>query len=170
MFHQCFGQELLLRTLQSGMQPDDVSWEVNFVWHIGVHVKMSIVQTVESVESVEWMCSNPGLDAGSRQRQAMGDGGHESCQDPWSPWRPETINSIDSMMRFDDDSWCFTKKIFKASYCQSAVFVAQCPSPSQASSIGFGRGLKPFSSSAAVSRCKMQTAHETIVNSSLKHC
>ena len=65
---------------------------------------MSIVQTVESVESVEWMCSNPGLDAGSRQRQAMGDGGHESCQDPWSPWRPETINSIDSMMRFDDDS------------------------------------------------------------------
>ena len=45
--------------------------------------------------------SNPGLDAGSRQRQAMGDGGHESCQDPW---RPETINSIDSMMRFADDA------------------------------------------------------------------
>ena len=165
MFHQCFGQELLLRTLQSGMQPDDVSWEVNFVWRIAVHVTMSIVQTVESVESVEWMCSNPGLDAGSWQRQAMGDGGHESCQDPW---RPETINS----MRFDDEigQLFFTEKIFKASYCQSAVFVAQCPSPTQASSIGFGRGLKPFSSSAAVSRCKMQTAHETIVNSSLKHC
>lgn len=112
--------------------------------------------------------SNPGLDAGSRQRQAMGDGGHESCQDPWSPWRPETINS----MRFDDEIrwWCFTQKILKASYCQGVVFVAQCPSPTQASSIGFGRGLKPFSSSAAVSRCKMQTAHETIVNSSLKHC
>lgn len=51
-----------MRTLQSGMQPDDVSWEVNFVCHIAVHVNMSIVQTVEStvesVESVE-MCSNP---------------------------------------------------------------------------------------------------------------
>ena len=44
-----------MRTLQSGMKPDDVSWEVNFVCHIAVHVNMSIVQTVESVE---WMCSS----------------------------------------------------------------------------------------------------------------